>query len=83
MCNTLLAITAQMHTVFERHCGFYGAPRMHQEIRAADLKMGRHRIARLVLCSALKAKTKGIATAAPLESWLKDVGRGSSARYIL
>ena len=52
------AITAQVQTVFERHRGFYGAPRVHQELRAAGLKVGRHRIARLMRCSALKAKTR-------------------------
>jgi putative transposase len=52
------AITVQVQTVFERHRGFYGAPRVHQELRAAGLKVGRHRIARLMRCSALKAKTR-------------------------
>ena len=52
------AITAQVQTVFERHRGFYGAPRVHQELRDAGLKVGRHRIARLMRCSALKAKTR-------------------------
>jgi transposase InsO family protein len=52
------AITAQVQAVFERHRGFYGAPRVHQEIRSAGLKVGRHRIARLMRCSALKAKTR-------------------------
>ncbi len=52
------AITAQVQTVFERHRGFYGAPRVHQELRAAGLKVGRHRIARIMRCSALKAKTR-------------------------
>jgi len=41
------ALTAQVQEVFERHRGFYGAPRVHQELRAAGLKVGRHRIARL------------------------------------
>jgi transposase InsO family protein len=53
-----MAITAQVQAVFERHRGFYGAPRVHQELRAAGLKVGRHRIARLMRCSALKAKTR-------------------------
>lgn len=52
------AITAQLQAVFERHRGFYGAPRVHQQLRAAGLKVGRHRIARLMRCSALKAKTR-------------------------
>jgi transposase InsO family protein len=52
------AISAQVQAVFDRHRGFYGAPRVHQELRAAGLKVGRHRIARLMRCSALKAKTR-------------------------
>jgi len=52
------AITAQIQTVFQRHRGYYGAPRVHQELRAAGLKVGRHRIARLIRCSALKAKSR-------------------------
>jgi transposase InsO family protein len=52
------ALTAQVQEVFERHRGFYGAPRVHQELRAAGLKVGRHRIARLMRHSALKAKTR-------------------------
>jgi len=51
-------LTAQVQTVFERHRGFYGAPRVHQELRANGLKVGRHRVARLMRCSALKAKTR-------------------------
>ncbi len=53
-----VVITAQVQAVFDRHRGFYGAPRVHQELRAAGLKLGRHRIARLMRCSALKAKTR-------------------------
>lgn len=52
------AITAQVQGVFDRRRGFYGATRVHQELRAAGLKVGRHRIARLMRCSALKAKTR-------------------------
>ncbi len=48
------ALTAQVQEVFERHRGFYGAPRVHQELRAAGLKVGRHRIARLMRHSDLK-----------------------------
>ena len=41
-------ITAQVQAVFERHRGFYGAPRIHQELKATGLKVGRHRVARLM-----------------------------------
>ena len=51
-------ITAQVQTVFDRHRGFYGAPRIHQELRVSGLKVGRHRIARLMRRSDLKAKTR-------------------------
>jgi len=52
------ALTVQVQEVFERHRGFYGAPSVYQELRAAGLKVGRHRVARLMCCSALKAKTR-------------------------
>jgi hypothetical protein len=51
------AITAQIQTVFHRHRGFYGAPRVHQKLRAAGLKVGRHRVARLMRRAVLKAQT--------------------------
>jgi putative transposase len=51
-------LSAKVQAVFDRHRGFYGAPRIHQELRAADHKVGRHRVARLMRCSALKAKTR-------------------------
>jgi transposase InsO family protein len=52
------AITAQAQTVFDRHRGFYGALRIHQDLRASGLKAGRHCIDRLMRCSDLKAKTR-------------------------
>ena len=52
------ALTGQVRTVFDRHRGFYGAPRVHQELRSAGLKVGRHRVARLMRKAALKAKTR-------------------------
>jgi transposase InsO family protein len=52
------AITAQLQAVFERHRGFYGAPRVHQELRAAGLKVGRNRVARLMRRSELQTKTR-------------------------
>ena len=52
------AITAQIQTVFHRHRGFYGAPRIHQELRAAGLQVGRHRVARLMRSAVLKAQTR-------------------------
>jgi transposase InsO family protein len=51
-------LSAQVQAVFERQRGFYGAPRIHQEQRAADHKVGRHRVARLMRNAALKAKTR-------------------------
>ena len=52
------AITAQVATVFEQHRGFYGAPRIHRELRAAGLKVGRQRVARLMQRSELKARRR-------------------------
>jgi transposase InsO family protein len=51
-------LSAQVQAVFERHRGFYGAPGIHQELRAADHKVGRHRVARLMRNAALKDKTR-------------------------
>jgi len=51
-------ITAQVQAVFERHRGFYGAPRVHQELKTTGLKVGRHRVARLMRCAALRARTR-------------------------
>jgi putative transposase len=51
-------ITTQVQVVFDHHRGFYGAPRVHQELRATGLKVGRHRVARLMRKAALKAKTR-------------------------
>jgi putative transposase len=46
---------AQVQAVFERHLGCYGAARIHQELRGADHKVGRHSVARLMRNAALKA----------------------------
>jgi putative transposase len=39
------AITAAVLAVFQEQCGFYGSPRIQQQLRAADQSIGRHRIA--------------------------------------
>jgi len=52
------AITTEVAAVFEQHRGFYGAPRIHQELRATGRLVGRHRVARLMRLAALKAKTR-------------------------
>ncbi|WP_396102582.1 IS3 family transposase [Cyanobium sp. Morenito 9A2] len=44
--------------MFEQHRGFYGAPRIHQELRATGRLVGRHRVAQLLHKAALKAKTR-------------------------
>lgn len=51
-------ITAAVLYVFNRHRGFYGTPRVCQELRAAGFKIGRHRIARLMRCSELDAMAR-------------------------
>jgi len=38
--------------------GFYGAPSIHRELRAAGVKVGRHRVARLMQRSELKARRR-------------------------
>ena len=41
-------ITAEIHAVFQEHRGFYGSPRIHQELLATGRQVGRHRVARLM-----------------------------------
>lgn len=51
-------LTAEIEAVFQEHRGFYGSPRIHQELRAAGHPIGRHRVARLMRCAQLKARTR-------------------------
>lgn len=51
-------ITAEIQAVFQEHRGFYGSPRIHQELRAAGRQVGRHRVARLMQCAQLRARTR-------------------------
>ena len=51
-------ITAEIQAVFQEHRGFYGSPRIHQELRAAGHPVGRHRVARLMQRAELKARTR-------------------------
>jgi transposase InsO family protein len=52
------AITAEIQAVFQEHRGFYGSPRIHQELRAAGYPLGRHRVARLMHRAELRARTR-------------------------
>jgi transposase InsO family protein len=51
-------ITAEIEAVFQEHRGFYGSPRIHQELLAAGRYVGRHRVARLMQRAQLKARTR-------------------------
>ena len=51
-------LTAEIETVFHEHRGFYGSPRIHQELRTAGHPVGRHRVARLMQRAQLKARTR-------------------------
>ena len=51
-------ITAEIQAVFQKHRGFYGSPRIHQELRAGGRPIGRHRVARLMQRAGLRAKTR-------------------------
>lgn len=51
-------ITAEIKAVFQEHRGFYGSPRIHQELRASGRHVGRHRVARLMRRAELRARTR-------------------------
>jgi transposase InsO family protein len=51
-------LTAEIEAVFREHRGFYGSPRIHQELRAAGHPIGRHRVARLMRRAQLRARTR-------------------------
>ena len=51
-------ITTEIRTVFREHRGFYGSPRIHRELAAAGLRVGRHRVARLMQRAELRARTR-------------------------
>jgi hypothetical protein len=51
-------LTAEIAAVFQEHRGFYGSPRIHQELLAAGLRVGRHRVARLMRRAELKARSR-------------------------
>jgi transposase InsO family protein len=51
-------LTAEIQAVYEAHRGFYGSPRLHQELRAAGRCIGLHRVARLMRRAGLKARTR-------------------------
>jgi transposase InsO family protein len=44
--------------VFQEHRGFYGSPRIHQELRATGRPIEHHRVARLMQRAGLRAKTR-------------------------
>ena len=51
-------LIAEIQAVFGEHRGFYGSPRIHQELRAASHPVGRHRVARLMQRAQLRARTR-------------------------
>lgn len=51
-------LTAEIQAVFQEHRGFFGSPRIHQELRSAGHPVGRHRVARLMRRADLRARTR-------------------------
>lgn len=50
--------TSEIQAEFGEHRGFYGSPRIHQELRAAGHPVSRHRVARLMQRAQLRARTR-------------------------
>ena len=48
-------LSAEIQAVFQHRRGFYGSPRIHQELRAVGRSVGCHRVARLMQRAQLKA----------------------------
>ena len=51
-------LTAEIQVVYEAHRGFYGSPRLHQELWAAGRCIGLHHVARLMRRAGLQARTR-------------------------
>jgi putative transposase len=51
-------LTAEIQAVFQEHWGFYGSPRIHQELRAPGHPVGRHRVAWLMRRADLRVRTR-------------------------
>jgi len=51
-------LTTEIQAVYEAHRGFYGSPRLHQELRAAGRCIGLHRVARLMRRAGLQVSTR-------------------------
>ncbi|CAK6695488.1 IS3 family transposase [Synechococcus sp. CBW1107] len=51
-------ITSEIKAVFQAHRGFYGSPRIHQELRVSGHRIGRYRVAQLMQRAELKARTR-------------------------
>jgi len=54
----IAVLTAEIQAAYEAHRGFYGSPRLHQELRAAGRCIGLHRVARLMRRAGLQARTR-------------------------
>ena len=54
----IAVITAEIEALFQEHRGFYGSPRIHQELRGSGRHVSRHRVARLMRRAELNARTR-------------------------
>jgi hypothetical protein len=67
-------ITAEIQAVFQEHRGFYGPPRIHQDLRAAGRPIGRHASPARSRCAAVPALASAAESPALSGAWIRAVG---------
>jgi transposase InsO family protein len=65
-------LTSRMHAIHEKSHGTYGAPRVHAELEAEGIQVGRKRVARLMRAAGLAGVSR--------RKWITTTVRDRNAR---